>query len=145
MNPRDHANALLEELCGRLALTPQELHPEEDMLALTVDGFMLLFAYAEETEELFSSAYIAETPKGPQKEALLRELLRGNYAWRGTDGGVLGLDGSIDYVTLSNAFYLPLTTAETFLESTARQIALAGEWRSVLAASGAAPETAKRA
>jgi hypothetical protein len=136
MEPLEQANALLAELAKELNSETQELDPEYLMGNVTIGDTMLIFTFDDDTDELFSSAYIVPTPEGPDKEEKLLELMRANYAWNGTDGGILGLDGDIGFVTHSLVFYMPMTKAEDFLTAISRQLQLADHWRGALTQSG---------
>jgi hypothetical protein len=141
MEPIEQANLLLGKLGKELAIAELALDEEHMGQTLAINDFMLYFALSEDTEELLSSIYIAEAPEGPHKEELLLELMRANYAWRGTDGGILGLDEDLEFVTHSQLFYLPLTSEDAFLTVISRQVQLAEYWREVLAPA-VGPQTA---
>jgi hypothetical protein len=136
MEPLEQANALLTALAGELNSETLELDPEYLMRDVTIGDDMLLFSFDDDTDELFSSVYIAPVPEGPGKEEQLLQLMRANYAWNGTDGGILGLDGDIGFVTHSLVFYVPMTEPEAFLTAISRQLQLTDHWRGALAPSG---------
>jgi hypothetical protein len=131
MDARADVEKLLQALAGQLGLSRLELD-DDDALNLRLSGQTLRLAYSEELEELVSLIYL--TPALPEAAAerreLLADLMRGNYAWAGTDGGVLGLEG--DQVCLARRYGLWRESGPSFLEKLARQVGLAVFWTDVL-------------
>jgi hypothetical protein len=133
MDIRAHANTLLAALCEYRGAEAIALD-KEDKAGLDMDGRLFVFAYSEELEELLSLAYIAPLPDNAQRGELLRELLRGNYAWAGTDGGILGLDESSGWICLSKRYRPEQLEPGEFLAKIAVQAGLVDHWRKTLTA-----------
>ncbi|GHV55281.1 hypothetical protein FACS1894206_09510 [Deltaproteobacteria bacterium] len=131
MNIRTQANELLQALCAHMEVENISLDAE-DRAELDIGGRFFVFAYSEELEELLSLADIAPLPQTSRRKELLRELLRGTYAWAGTDGGILGLDE--DRVCLSKRYRPEQEEAGAFIEKIAAQAGLVDHWRKLLTA-----------
>jgi hypothetical protein len=128
---RARANTLLQALCEYRGVETVTL-ADEVKVDMDIDGRLFVFAYSEETEELLSLAYIAPLPQNARKGELLRELLRGSYAWAGTDGGILGLDQENGWVCLSRRYRPERLEPGEFLAKTANQAGLVDYWRKAL-------------
>lgn len=102
----------------------------EEGITLLLEGVPFDLLLSEESAELLSIARIAPLPdEDAQRREALDELMRGNYAWGGTGGGVLGLDDESGLVCLCGRFFLPTGTPLEFRETLARQAALAAYWK----------------
>lgn len=134
MDIRTQANILLQALCEYRGVEQIALD-NEDRAELDIDDRLFVFAYSEEVEELLSLAYIAPLPKDERRGELLRELLRGSYAWAGTGGGILGLDAESGWVCLSKRYQPQWEEPVAFLAKIATQAGLVDHWREVLSTS----------
>jgi hypothetical protein len=136
MNTHLQASNLLRALAEYTGEQNLELR-EDEPLTLTLGGRFFTFVYDGETEELLSMAYVAPLPPlsaGQRREETLRDLLRGNYAWAGTDGGVLGLDKDSDWICLSRRCLPEQESPASFRAKVAHQAGLTDYWRHMLTA-----------
>ena len=135
---RETANRLLSALSGYAGCPDFELD-DLDTGGMVIQGIPFTFFYSDESEELFSCASIGEPPKGLERTQCLRELLRGNFSWAGTGGGILGIDKIDGQVCLSRRYSLESETEPSFLENVAIQVGLAKHWQGVIAPKSSIP------
>lgn len=144
MTAREHANAQLKALSDFAGLAPLALD-ENDAALADIHGLLFAFAYSDEAEELASCVYIGPPPVGDKREDFLREVMEGNYAWAGTDGGILGLDPDTGMICLSRRYSPDNASDQDFIEKIARQASLAEYWKKRLVPEQPLPADATRA
>lgn len=143
MNTREHANALLKALSDFTGMEPLALD-ENDAALADINGVLFVFAYSDEAEELASCVYVGRPPAGNKRAEVLREVMEGNYAWAGTDGGILGLDPDTGMICLCRRYAPDNANPQDFIEKVARQTALAEYWKKRLAPEQSLPADAAR-
>jgi hypothetical protein len=133
MNIRDHAQTLLQHVASEF---PQETAPHDlqfdqnDECFLTIDDNLAILMFLdEESRSLTLTLPIVTLPEGSAREAVMLELLRGNYSWSVTEGGTLGVDRETDLVCVSYLVPLPLAEAAQMPVILNKLISVVLHWR----------------
>lgn len=93
MSHRHQADRLLARLAEELRAPDLKLDAQGALVA-ALDGTLFSFHYDEQREVLFIQADGGRIEEGPElRDRALEKALAANFLWRGTAGGVLGLDG----------------------------------------------------
>jgi uncharacterized protein (DUF934 family) len=126
---RKQANALLKALSDRTGMEEELRLGGEDTALCALGGVLTTFVYADELEEMIVNAILFPLPADAGRGETVAALMRGNYSWGGTDGGVIGVDDDTGQVVLSRRFQMENETAESFVEKIERMCGLALYWR----------------
>ena len=108
MNHRNDADRLMRALATLVENPAVALDGDGRCLA-QLEGIAFAFFYDEEQDCLFIQSHAGSLAAVKDQEAVLEAVLRADYLWGDTAGGVIGLDGNSGELGLAYRLNFPLT------------------------------------
>ncbi len=135
---REHADALLAAVAAELPLDPAAraslaLDEHNECFLTLQDRIVVMFYLDEAAHALMLNLPIGSLPSDGGREAVMLELLSGNYVWQLTEGGTLGIDRATDVITLGYLVPLPLAHPEQMPRIVEKLASVADHWMRLLA------------
>jgi len=143
MDLRSHANQLLAGAAETLKLERLEFNERDECIVTFDERVVVLFSLdLEDLNGIVINVLLGALPPEGKREAVMTELLSGNYCWARTEGGTIGVDRATGVITLSYLVELPLEVPEQFSDICAKLLNVADYWmRKIEETGGIAPET----
>lgn len=111
---KKYLNELLNILATMVNLGPIKLE-DEGGCALQFDEIEVNFDYIEDTEECLLFSHIMSLPQSnDDKQKLFEEILSDNCLYKGTKGGILGINRELANVLYATRFQLKALPEEKF-------------------------------